>query len=225
MTVIKTEDSPEVDETANALKEAQVPAEGNGQDDGDGKDSMFSGKNISEDSQVEAGQAVPKKDLDLGKMQRNITITAADKKRFVDAVVANSRYTRDYALFGGRVTLTVRSLTADESSALATWTAKMGTSDSAGMFAGRYRKYLMAAQLSRLDGVDMPPLETPLFETLAEDGKTVVPPGWVKRCDYFDSMGIGKFNAIMGCLADFDLIYSTLCQNAEDANFWNPDTP
>lgn len=221
MTIIKDEGASEETKPVDATPEAPAKADAVSKKEDKG---MFSESKMSEDSEIDAGEKVPEKELDLGNMQRKVTITAADKRAFVDAVATNSRYTRDYSLFGGGVTLTVRSLTADESSALATWTAKMGTSDSAGMFAGRYRKYLMAAQLEKLDGVQMPPLEAPLFETATADGKTV-PPGWVKRCDYFDNMGIGKFNAIMGCLADFNLVYSTLCQKAEDANFWNPDTP
>lgn len=233
MTIIESEnkdaekaeksDKPRVGAVAPQIE----PQPGHVQDSKNEKESdkgMFSEKNISEDSEVSVASK-PAKDLDLGHMQRKVTITPADKKAFIDAVVGNTRYTRDYSLFGGRVKLTVRSLTSDETNALATWTARQGTTDPSGMFAGRYRKYLMAAQIARLDGVDMPPLEEPLFEKLSQDGKTVEEPGWIKRSAYFDGMGVGKFNAIMGCLADFDLVYSMLCKEADNANFWDPDTP
>ena len=56
--------------------------------------SMFSEKNIHEDSDLKVDDK-PKKDLDLGPMQRKVTITPADKVAFIDAVVNNTRYTRD----------------------------------------------------------------------------------------------------------------------------------
>ena len=188
-------------------------------------ESMFSDDNLSKDSVVEADAPAEPKKLDLGAMKRDVTITSEDKVAFIDAVVENRRFTKNYSLFGGRVTLTVRSLTTDEVNALSSWTVRQGNKDSAGLLAGRYRKYLMAAHLAMLNGVEFPPLENPLFETMGSDGKTSLPPGWVKRCDQFDDMDFGRFNAIMGCIADFDTRYSILCNKAEDANFWNPGTP
>lgn len=189
------------------------------------KDNMFDDENLARDSIVE-----PDKSPDVSLSGENsedikVTITPEDKVNFLDAVVHNARFTKDYSLFAGKVTFTLRSLTADEVNALAAWTVKQGTKDSAGMLSGRYRKYLVAAQVARLNGVDMPPLESPLFEHLGSDGKTVEPPGWTNRCDFYDGMGFGYFQAILRCISDFDIIYSTLCSKAEDVNFWNPDTP
>ena len=176
-------------------------------------DNIFSNANISENS-----------DVDVSDGKKPISISPEDKIAFIDAIVENSRFTKEYSLFGGRIKVVLRSLTSDEVNALATWTAKKGTSDSAGMLAGRYRKYLMSAEVAMLDGVEMPPLDQPLFETVGKDG-SVSQPGWVDRCSYWDGMDIGKFNAIMKCISDFDILYSTLCSKAEDSNFWNPDTP
>jgi len=152
-------------------------------------------------------------------------VSQRDKIAFIDAVASNERFTKDYSLFGGKLRLTVRSLTSDEVNALASWTSKQGTKDSAGLMAGRYRKYLVAAHVAMLNGVEMPPLEEPLYEKIGSDGKSVDPPGWVKRSDYWDGMGYGQFQAIVKCLQDFDTLYSELCSKAQDANFWNPDTP
>lgn len=157
--------------------------------------------------------------------RRTIEISPEDKVRFIESVATNVRFTKDYSMFNGKMSLTLRSLTTDEVNALAAWTAAQGTRDSAGLVTGRYRKYLMAAHCARIDGVDMPPLEEPLFEHLGKDGKTVEPPSWVNRCDYFDGMSYGKFQTIMKCIVDFDERYSILCQKAEDESFWNPDTP
>lgn len=159
-------------------------------------------------------------DTDVG----GIKISVSDKAAFIDSVVNNSRFTKEYSLFGGKMNITVRSVTADETNAISTWIAKEGIKDSAGLVSGRYRKYLLAAQVARINGLDNPPLDLPLFETVGKDGKTVAP-GWIDRCNTWDGYGAGVFQAILKCVKDFDELYSVLCGKAEDANFWNPDTP
>lgn len=156
---------------------------------------------------------------------QTFTITPDEKVRFIDAVATNSRYTRDYSLFGGRLSVTVRSLTVEEVNALATWTARVGSDDAAGLVAGRYRKYLAAAQCAMVNGVEIPPLEEPLYARISRDGKTIDEPGWLARGKYFEEMGSGQFQAILNCIKDFDARYSYLCKKAEDSNFWIPDTP
>lgn len=177
------------------------------------KEDVFSEENVWRESRIEQDG------------REDIVVTPEDKAAFIDSVVSNTRFTKDYELFGGKVRLTLRSLTSDEVNALAAWTAKVGTVDSAGLVSGRYRKYLLAAHVARLDGVEMPPLEEPLYETLGKDGKTVEKPGWIGRAAYWDGIGYGRFAAIMGCVGDFDALYAILCSKAEEANFWGPDTP
>lgn len=200
-TTTSSEESPNVDSGQVAEK---APADDGG--------NIFSGGNIMNDSVVKSGK-------------EEIKITSEDKTAFIDAVVSNTRFTKEYSLFGGRLKFTVRSLTSDEVNALAAWTAKIGTKDAAGLVAGKYRKYLLAAHVSMLNGVEMPPLEEPLYEHVGSDGKTVEPPGWIRRCDYWDKFGFGQFQAILGCVGEFDARYSILCSKAEDQNFWIPDTP
>lgn len=220
---VKFSESSSVQEKADMPEETAKPAEKQ-EEKKDGKEDVFSDENINKETVVKT-DVPPEKELDLGRMNRSITITPEDKAAFIDSIVNNTRFTKNYSLFGGRLTLTARSLTSDEVNALATWTAKQGAEDPVGLTAGRYRKFLAAAQVAMINGTDMPPLEEPLFQTLGKDGKTVNPPGWIHRCAYWDGMGSGLFMAVMSCLADFDLTYSALCKKAEDANFWNPDTP
>ena len=182
--------------------------------------SIFSESKISEESTVKVDD-IPEEEV----KKRDIIISPSDKAAFIDAIVSNDRFKKEYSLFGGKMKATLRSLTYDEVNALATWTAKQGTKDSAGLMSGRYRKYLLAAYIEMLDGVEMAPLEEPLYENVGSDGKTVNPPAWVDRCKFFDGMGYGKFQALMSLVGEFDALYSTLCEKAEDANFWNPDTP
>lgn len=197
----------------------------NDRDKSDSRD-IFSNENLTSNSEI------PESEQSSGSVfganwrkVKPIVITAEEKVAFVDAVVGNTRYTRDYSLFGGKVTFTLRSMTSEEVQALAAWIVKKGTTDPTAQLSGKYKKYLLAAQVARFNGVDMAPLEAPLFETLEKDGKTTVQPGWIERCSYWDAQSTGLVQAMLGCVADFDIRYSTLCSKAEDENFWHPDTP
>ena len=179
------------------------------------KENIFSDANLPKNEEITLGDTA----------EQPVTITSADKVSFVDSVVSNTRFTKSYVLFGGKVTLTLRSLTTDEVNALSAWIIKRGAADSSGLLSGRYRKYLAAAQVARLNDTDMPPLEDPLFETLENDGKTVQQPGWLARSAYWDDMAVGLFETVMARIKEFDALYSALYKKAADVNFWNPDTP
>lgn len=226
MTIMEAKPTPPADEAKDKVESeahAEAPDKKESVESDRKKDNMFSDENISKDTKVDLID--PLKDAMDAAKEDLITVTPLEKGLFIDAMVNNKRYMKDYVLFGGKVTLTVRSLTIDEVDAMSTWIVKKGVSDSSGLLTGKYRKYLMAAQVEKLNGVEMPPLEEPLYETLDEDGKTVKEPGWIKRGAFWDNMSYGLFNAIMECLKDFDKRYSALCKKAENANFWNPDTP
>ena len=208
-------------EGAGTEKHVQDDAKQHEKADGE---NVFSDENIRKDTVVDTG--VPKeKDIYIGDGNVKVTITPEDKVAFVDSIVRNERFTKEYSLLGGSLKLTVRSMTSDEVNAVAAWTARQGAEDPVGMMVGRYRKYLAAAQVSKLNGVEMPPLDEPLFPRVGKDGKTVDPPGWMNRFAYWDGMVYGLFMLVMKCINDFELTYSELCRRAEDVNFWNPDTP
>lgn len=212
-----TEPQPEGDQE----KAAGSPAEDVNSTSGDNADDIFSEKKLDDDSDVSSVKA----SVGGTKARKTVTVTSEDKKAFVDSVVSNTRFTKEYSLFGGRIMLVIRSLTVDEVNAIASFVAKAGTMDPSGLMAGRYRKYLAAAQVAQYNGVEMPPLEEPLFPRLESDGKTVSEPGWVDRNRYWDGIGIGAFNVVMSCISDFDETYATLCREADNSNFWAPDTP
>lgn len=208
-----------LEEKKEAPKEAQKAAaapvsQENSVEDQKDKEEVFSEKNIAKDSVVPFGDG-----------EVEFSITPADKAAFIDAVATNERFTKEYSLFGGKLRFILRSLTSDEVNALATWTARRGAEDPSGLVSGRYRKYLLAAHVAMLNGIEMPPLEEPLYERIGKDGKTVEPPGWTHRSAYWDSVGFGQFSAVLKCVSDFDRLYSALCQKASDENFWAPDTP
>lgn len=185
------------------------------------KDEVFGNENLGSTTVV----AVDDGPSDVTSDGGEVVITPEDKIAFLDAVVGNSRFEKDYAIFGGRIKFRLRSLTSDESQAIASWILKQGAEHPRDQLVGRYLKYVLSAQVAKYNGVEMPPLEQPLFETLGSDGKTVGDPGWIGRSAFWDEKGVGVIQAMRACLDKFDKLYSTLCSKAEDENFWNPDTP
>lgn len=186
---------------------------------------VFAGDNIAEKTIVPSDEVKTGSVLGLGFKQKELVITPEDKVTFLDSLVGNTRFEKRYSRFGGKINLTVRSITAEESQALAAWAIKQGSANPSDQLSGRFRKYLLTAQVSMFNGVAMQPLEEPLFSTLQDDGKTVSEPGWVRRSSFWDKQPSAVVQAAIDCLSDFDRLYSTLCSKAEDENFWNPDTP
>ena len=190
-----------------------------------GKKRVFTDDGLSSDTAIGSKEASSGSVIGLGATPKNLVITVSDKVNFIDAIVNNDRFEKNYSAFGGKVSVTVRSLTSEEGQALASWAIREGSKNPSDQLAGRYRKYLIAAQVSKFNGMEMPPLEEPLFATLDSDGVTEKQPAWIDRCLFWDKQQSGIIQYLIECLKDFDLLYSTLCSKAEDENFWNPDTP
>ena len=218
MTVIDDKDKGKPETAEKPEKPAEQAVEK--KDDG-----MLSQSNIASDTPVPKEEVSLGAALSIGAETKDIVITPEDKMAFIDSVVNNTRFERDYSLFGGKLTLTVRSITAEEANALAAYAFKRAIADPTWHMSGRGRKHLLAAQISKFNGTVMPPLREPLFETLEADGKTTKTPGWVESTSFWDGKGAAVIDAVMNCIADFDRKYSTLCKKAEDENFWAPDTP
>lgn len=217
MTVIddKDKDKPETAEIP------EQPAQTSEKKD----EGMLSQSNIASDTPVPKEEVSIGAALSIGAETKDIVITPEDKAAFIDSVVNNTRFERDYSLFGGKLTVTIRSVTADEVNALASWAFKKAVDDPTWHMSGQGRKHLLAAQVAKFNGTVIPPLKEPLFPTLDGDGKTVKNPGWVESASFWTDKGAAVVDAIINCIADFDRRYSTLCKKAEDSNFWAPDTP
>lgn len=186
---------------------------------------MFSQSKIASDTAVPKEEVSTGAALSIGAEAKDVVITAEDKAAFIDSVVKNTRFERDYRLFGGKLTVTIRSVTADETNALAAWAFKKAVDDPTWHMSGQGRKHLLTAQVAKFNGMEIPPLRKPLFSTLDGDGKTVKDPGWVESSSFWDDKSAAVVDAVIRCISDFDRRYSTLCKKAEDENFWDPDTP
>lgn len=154
-----------------------------------------------------------------------IKITPEEKVAFVDALVGNERFKLSYDLFGGKAKIVVRSMTFEETRALSEWCVRNAPKDIGGQISGKFRRFMLCAQIEMYNGTKMSNLAEPLFETLDKDGKTVTEPGWLKQADFWDGMPTAVISALSKCVADFNRKYDYLISKAEDANFWNPDTP
>lgn len=188
------------------------------------KNEMLSQENISSDTVVPPEEASSGAALSIGAELKKVTITPEDKISFINSVVNNTRFERSYSMFGGKLTFTVRSLTNEEISAISAYTLKKSVEDPAWHLSGRGRKLILVSQISKLNGTVIPPMSAPLFETVDKDGKTMEP-GWVESLAFWDDKVSAVTDAVMKGISDFDIRYSTLCQKAEDENFWVPDTP
>ena len=186
--------------------------------------SMFSHENIADDSKVPAEEVSMGAAISIGTKPKDVVITPADKEAFINSVVNNTRFEREYRLFGGKLNVTIRSITADEANALAAYAFKKSMSDPSWHLSGMGRRHILSAQVSMFNGTKIPPLAEPLFETLDKDGK-VNEPGWVASTSFWAGKDTAVVDAILRCISDFDIRYSTLCNKAEDENFWTPDTP
>ena len=186
------------------------------------KQSMFAGDNIATDTTVQPDEA------STGFISTNgpsnpLVLTAHDKITFIDALVANKRWTRQYSLFGGNVTVVLRTLTNEEMSAIMYWTLKEGQREPLAQVSGKQRKFILEAMVAQYNGTHIPPLQEPLFETLDDRGN-VKAPGWIDKCDFWDGLAASVISSIMNCASDFEKRYATLCNKANDENFWKPDT-
>lgn len=198
-----------------------------GKDSPNGGESTFVGDAIGSDTVVPASEIpdVPIVGLSDAGPLGPVTITSEDKVAFIDSIVSNSRFEKTYTTFGGKITVTFRSLTSDESSALGAYIIKHGTEHPAEQLSGMYIKFLLSASVSRINGTEIPPMAQPLFETVGKDGHTIVPQGWLSSASYWEGKPIAVTQAVCKCLNKFNQLYSALCAKAEDENFWNPDTP
>lgn len=159
-----------------------------------------------------------------GKTTADITVTPAEKLAFVNALVSNSRLVLPYELFGGKIKVSVRSMTFEETRALSEWCIANAPKDIGGQISGKFRRYLLLAQVDEMNGVKFEPLAKPLFATVGKDGK-MEDPGWIGAASYWDDKPTVVVSAIARCVADFNRKYEFMTLKAEDVNFWNPDTP
>lgn len=192
----------------------------------DSATNMFKGENILKDDVIPADEASSANGISTNsaKPKKDLVVKSVDKVAFIKSMVENRRFEKVYSIFGGNVTLVVRSLTNEEVQAMAAFVMRMSVDDPSGAVSGKYRKYLLDAHVAKFNDIELPPLKEPLFRTIGDDGKSVVDPGWVSSGSFWDDKPYGLVQAAVACVEEFNVLYNSLCEKAEDANFWSPDT-
>lgn len=168
----------------------------------------------------------PLKPLDV----EAVTITAEDKRKFQDCLIDNTRFTKTFTFFNGKVTATYRNRKNNETRAILVEITKYASDNKLSVMehSAKLRHALLHFQLAELNGVERPEVEAPLksIETFDKNtGKVViVPPKWIEHMDaVFDGMSEGLTNVLYNGLRTFEKIYWSMVNSAKDQNFWNPE--
>jgi len=155
----------------------------------------------------------------------DLVITPEEKAAFIGAMITGERYTQTFRLFGGKVTVKIRSRTADETYALYAYIrhtlAKDGP-DSLGAVEGDMAYVPLVAQVAEINGTVFPEMKTPLTYT-ESDGKEIEP-GWYGAFKAWKAKPEGLTSALISCVQLFEYKYWTMTREAANKNFWNSDT-
>ena len=149
------------------------------------------------------------------------TVTKQNKDDFCSCLISNSRYTEKFSLFGGKVSLTIRSRTLEETDSIEAylrWMAATGGVYTAADYSNLARNILLATQVQEMNGVSYPELKGPMRMTEV-DGKRE-PPGWLPQLETWGKMADAIALAVIRCVVEFEARYWFMVENAKDANFW-----
>lgn len=154
-----------------------------------------------------------------------LEITPEEKAAFIDALISGKRYTQRMSLFGGQVSVVIRSRTAAETHALYAYIRHMlagGGEDGLGVVEGDIAYVPLVAQVAELNGTAFPEMKSPL--TFTESGDNEVPPGWYEDFKAWKAKPEGLTSALISCVQLFEYKYWTMTREAANKNFWNSDT-
>lgn len=158
--------------------------------------------------------------------QSELIITPDEKANFIDAMITGERYTQKFSLFGGKVSVTVRSRTAAETHALYSY-IRYTLSDKAGenvysRIEGDMAYVPLVAQIAEINGKSFPEMKGPL--TFEESDGKVVEPGWYGDFKAWKAKPEGLTSALISCVQLFEYKYWTMTKEAANKNFWSSDT-
>lgn len=153
-----------------------------------------------------------------------IVVSSEEKASFIDAVVYNTRFTRPFEAFSGRIHGIFRCRTIREQQAISAHLQacvrdrKIVTEAE---FLSELRACSLSAQVARLNELEFDLLPEPLFASADKDG-SVVPHGWTDRVSYWKKQEENNLPLVLKLfklLRDFEILYWTLVKDSEDANF------
>ena len=155
----------------------------------------------------------------------DLKISPDEKAAFIDAMITGERYKQTFRLFGGRVTVTLRSRTAAETHAMYAYIrhvlSKNGPENMSAV-EGDMAYVPLVAQVAELNGTAFPEMKEPLMFT-ESDGKEVAP-GWYGDFKAWKAKPEGLTSALISCVQLFEYKYWTMTREAANKNFWSSDT-
>lgn len=155
-----------------------------------------------------------------------VEISEADKEAFLDCLIDGGRFEREFSLFNGKVTGRFRSRTTKETTAILGELGRRARKNpdmTDVEYSATLRHCVMAFQVAELNDVEYPVLDGPLKATYDLDTDSATEPKWWKMVEKFDGMSEGLEQAVYSALMDFERVYWTMVQKANDQDFWHPE--
>lgn len=154
-----------------------------------------------------------------------VEVSPADKENYYDALINNTRFTRQYRLLDGKLTFTLQSLT--ELELRAYWTQYVHESARAGITAyehrSRSRDLLLALAVCEYRGEAIKPVTPADLNaelTVTDDGKTSrETPKWVERTKLWEAQNPGLLALMFKAYREFEFLYWRIVAETRVENF------
>lgn len=189
--------------------------------------------NVKEDPVLNAaaGEADPGFHSDARLAEKELAAAAAEilpahKRAFTESLITGERYTEDFSLLGGRMSVRIRSRSSAETEAITAYARRMVVTGKVRTdydYSALMRKILAVAQVDEINGVKQPRMEEPLFFT--ETREELVPPGWEPRIKAWGDKPEAILAAVVRCVLEFEARYWEMIRKVNDTDFWVPAGP
>ena len=151
-----------------------------------------------------------------------VKISQEEKDNFLSALVSGKRYTADYRLFNGRLTVRFRCRSVGESEAIEAYCRRQMVSGAISgpiEYTDLTRLSLLVAQVERVNDIQYPEMRAPLL-TVESEGKPI-PPAWEAELTTWRNKPEAVVTAISNALQDFEAKYWAMVEASRDVNFWS----
>jgi len=180
--------------------------------------------------QVLGGEQLKSEDFtgyNLGMMEmEEVEVSNIDKDEFLDCLVDDRRFTRQFSLYGGRITGKFRSRSTEESMAILAEVNRIRRDKGAAFTLPEYAAFLrhasLAFQVIELNDVVYSLPEGGLRAEYDVETDKIVAPKWTKLVEKYANMEEGLEQGIYTRLMEFERVYWTMVKNAANQDFWNP---
>lgn len=160
-----------------------------------------------------------------------VEITESDKDAFIASLIDNTRYTRSFSIFNGKITGVIQSRTADETRALIHEAQRrVRTSEvlTDADYSAIFRKAVLRFQIKEVNNAAFPEVTYPLlaqYNFTALDGEDAIkPPAWFAEAEKFwGPKQCGYVTAVYAEVMKFEFKYWTLVENSANQDFWLPE--